>query len=323
MKIKFIFTTMLLLTFSVIYASNSPNNNSYEDYYNYIIDAEEAMASLDINSALNYYEKAFETEYPFPDDIIAALKCCEKLEKDQLAHELIQLLIQSGYKTEEPIMPFSLDSGYITRNEFPIAKYQTYFDFIYTDQREKYLSTISKENSYILSSFETLEHFIAPMRRKLQNDDDIKGWQEISYETIYELLLKLEKDKSIDISRKNTDAWIDMKFIVSIIHTTQWIYEDETKRKKLNAFLKKMVFAGNLHPKQYAMIIDGAHIRIDNKTFYGEMYGFKVEGMVFEPIEHIQNIDSIRAEVFLAPLWVKAKLMNLKLPKDYTKKENE
>lgn len=319
MRSYYLILILLLVTNYKLSAKGVGEKIIYEEYYKDIIAAEVASAELDYNTALKYYEKAFSENYPYPDDIILAIKCCEKLHDDKKAHELISLLIMSGYKIENTILPFSLCQELPYDNIFPIIEYQDYFNSIYEDVRRLYLKKIDKDNSCLLSSFNTIEEFIISVRRELRSEEDMILLQDVSYNVVYELLIGLFENYSEGMSRKHTDNWLDFKFIMSLIHTAQCTYSDDEPREQFDLFLRTMVEYGNIHPKQYAMIIDGASNQVYGKAVYGEMLTRYDYNREFFPIANIEIIDSIRSKAYLSPLWVKAKGMQIPLPDNYVK----
>ena len=67
------------------------------------------------------------------------------------------------------------------------------------------------------------------------------------------------------------------------------------------------------------MLLDRQERKITYATYYYTDFDEKTRTLIktFSPINDIKNIDSIREEAFLPPLWVFCKLKNFDLPKDY------
>ena len=312
-KINQLLLVIFLLTPNVV-----SSQSEYVKYYRYLNKGEISEANGDYEKAYQMYILALKTAYPFPDDIIDAMKCRVKTNSKKDIPKLIRKLIQCGYKKGEIVYPFVLGENttyYSEINKFPISEYEKYFDYVYTKGRARYLTRKRIVNSQVLNSFSVLEHFVILQRAQLPDRYDI---QINAYKNIYYLLLNLEKS-NLDISRQNTDSWLDREFITCLIHTAQYNYfNDSTMLKQFDSFLWKMVLKGNLHSKQYATIIDAVYAAKYGISRYGESLSLdENDNFMITKVADIRNIDSIRKKIFLSPLWVKCKLKNIKLPEGY------
>ena len=235
------------------------------------------------------------------------------------------MLIHSGYKQEESVLPFfSTGSyGYHKKTAFPFLEFRSQFDSIYEKERAAYLTEKRIQSDILLHSFCSLEHFTVMIRKTLaekHKETKCAVLQDIAWEIILDLLLQSD-DPSFYISREESDTWLDTKFILTLVHSYQNIYEkDIEKRRMFESFLKKMMKKGNLHPKQYAMIMDATSYMFTQQTVFGEMFRIEEDQIKLEPFTNIQAIDSVRAEVYLSPLWIKCKLKNIEFPENYYKK---
>lgn len=309
---------VLLISIVLLHFTLSGQNTTYEEYYKEVRNAKLFEAKGDLLKANIAYKNAFKLNLPFPDDVIDAIACNVKLNNKRQIKILIKKLILSGYKTQEktylitPLTPNNLDQKYY----FPFRKYQEYFDSIYVPCRKENEKRINIEGEYNLSTFKSLELFICNMRKSRSSDTTYKYTRKLAYKVLRSSLLKLEKS-DIDISRKHTDSWLDMRFLVGVIHAGQNIQSDKEKQLFL-AFLKRMFIKGNIHPVQYAIFLDDLNCRATGKTIFGERFSYDADNQTkFEAIEDIKNVDRRRAEIFLPPLWVKSKRKSIPLPKNY------
>lgn len=305
----------LLLSFILFYTSTSAND--YRDYYKYLVESKINEANGKYEEAYKKYLVALNSAYPFPDDIIATIRCCMKTQHKEDIPQLIRLLVQSGFKTEEETFPVLRKNNTMVdfSRTFPIKEYAEYFYSIYPQERKEYLTSDRKLKSRILNSFSTLEYFIIQQRMMMPNDNAV---QEDSYRIVCDLLLNLEGSDQ-DISRLGTDTWLDQRFIVLLIHTAQYLFGvDDERFVRFNRFLWNMVLQGNLHAEQYGVIIDAAHFSKDRMSLFGNSLSSDEDNnLVISPVKNLESIDDLRASIFLPPLWVKAKLKNIKLPTGY------
>ena len=302
----------LALFFSLSAQSN------YSEYYTCLANAQTCEANKNYEEAYTLYRIALTKAYPFPSDYIAAIKCCMKTNYKKDIPELIKAAIQHGYKTEEYLYPFSYRDGalrsYKYSNQFPIKRYRAYFNFIYTEERTKYLSEQKIINSQYLNSIATLEEAI--YKQRFMNTDSTLLYK--SYEDIMYPAIKNIDSINLNLARKNTDTWSDLIFFVALLHTGQVIIQlDSVKFANYKHCLWNLVLAGNLHAAQYAVIIDAIY----DQGIYGMQVEENILGKItrYAPIQHPEKVDSLRANIYLAPLWVQSILTGYKPPKGYKK----
>lgn len=312
--------TLILSLCFTIQIINLVYSQSYTNYYNEIAKAQICEAQKKYTEASIHYSIAFDIEYPFPDDIIDALRCIKHTGNTKSINGLIKLLINSGYKKkEETFLITDLSpNGVDHKNIFPLSEYRNCFDSLYPINRKIFEQQINKKNAQFLSTFKSLEMLWVQMRKRSTCDSSFNYTSQLLHKTIRDLLYKID-ESNINISRKHTNTWLDFRFIVCLIHSSQRIM-DKHEETRFLSFLKKMVNEGNVHPKQYAMIADAVHSKISGETIYGEMLcNDNNNQLQFQTIADIENIDQRRAEIFLPPLWVKALRKNIELPKKYNR----
>ena len=105
---------------------------------------------------------------------------------------------------------------------------------------------------------------------------------------------------------------------VALLHTGQaMIQVDSAKFANYKHCLWNLVLAGNLHAAQYAVIIDAIY----DQGIYGMQVEENILGKItrYAPIQHPEKVDSLRASIYLSPLWVQSTLTGYKPPKGYKK----
>lgn len=305
---------MIVLAFSCIL----PVQSNYSEYYKYLANAQTCEANRQYEKAYTLYRTALTKAYPFPGDYIATIKCCIKTNSKKDIPELIKEAIRHGYKTEEYIYPFSYTNGelnsYKYSDQFPIKRYRAYFNSIYTEERKKYLSEQKIINSQYLNSITTLEEAI--YKQRFMNIDSTLMYK--TYENIMYPAIKNMDTINLNISRKDTDTWSDLMLFVALLHTGQVMIQlDSVKFTNYKECLWNMVLNGNLHAAQYAVIMDAIYDQ--------SMYGMQVEENLFgkitkyAPVQYPEKVDSLRANIYLSPLWVQSTLTGYKTPKGYKK----
>ena len=311
-KIIRIIAVLLLPVLSLSAQSN------YFEYYTYLANAQTCEANKNYKEAYKLYRTALTKAYPFPSDYIATIKCCMKTNHKEDIPELIKSSILHGYKAEEYIYPFSYKDGtlhsYKYSNQFPIKRYRAYFKSIYAEERKNYLSNNRLTNSQYLNSIVTLEETIYKQRfMKIDSTLLYKSYESIMYPAI----IKLDSI-NLNLTRNNTDNWSDLMFFVALLHTGQaMIQVDSAKFANYKHCLWNLVLAGNLHAAQYAVINDAIY----DQGNYGMQVEENILGKItrYAPIQHPEKVDSLRANIYLAPLWVQSILTGYKPPKGYKK----
>jgi len=318
MRTRFLGEFIIFLILMLLISLKSFAQSDYVAYYNALVKAQTYEANEDYEAAYQLYRTALTKAYPFPDEYIAAMRCCLKTAHTNDIPNLIKELIGHGYKLEEMIYPFSYQTNCNnshTYNYFPFQTYQQYFDSIYPLERANYLSHERIINSQYINSLSTVEEMIYQQRSFDMNDTLLEN----SYlKLLFPYFLEMEKSK-INVSRENTDTWLDMKFLAGLLHTGQVIFSvDTVKYQQFEVFLWNMVLQGNIHIQQYAVIVDAIY-NINNQVgIYGEQRMINsFNNPQLAPVKDIENIDSIRASILLSPLWVKCKLTNIKPPEGY------
>lgn len=170
-----------------------------------------------------------------------------------------------------------------------------------------------------LTSFCIMEQHIVEQRKLMYSQNaDIAH---IGYLWIPSIHFMLNLYKApINISRDKSNIWENERFITAIVHMAQVAHATDNELfQKYNDFLRRMIDQGNLHPLQYAKILE--ILKEDSSlSLYGESYNFNMETFEIEKIKELvnpENVDSLRANIHLAPLWVEAKIMNYRLPNNY------
>ena len=327
--IKFIFFINLFFAFNSLFAQNV----NYNDYYKHTINAKILSSQGLVSSAIQEYDRAFSSAYAFPDDIIDAIKLHQKLKDEIKIKELLKLLVKCGYKTENNIPLYIEDNNqyfkYIKPTYISIPEYKEELDTIYKLYRKGYLENIDLEKDNYLSVFKSYEFIIAHTRKLASNEtDDSKliYLQDALWRSTKDFFLNLYNSGQ-DISRQNTDSWNDDLFVNCLIHSAQ---TTDYKNEEFQEFLLQMVKIGNLHPYQYAVIIDDIEKRLGNEQIYGtaidpiefdgDIEKYRNTQKQISKIKDIENVDKRRKEIFLPPLWTSAKKYNYKLPNNYKNK---
>lgn len=324
--IKFIFTINLLLMSNLLWAQNE----NYNKYYEHIIKAEIFSAQNQYESAIKEYNQAFLKAYAFPDDVIEAIKLNQKLNNHAELHHLLNLLVESGYKPNNEVPLYIEEENQYLQllqpTHIAIPEYKNHLDSLYNisialpHQR----TDVLKDN--YLSVFKTLEFFITYSRKFSPIDEDESKsiyLQEVLWSSTKDLLLNLYYSGQ-DISRQITDSWNDDLLINCLIHSAQIT---NYKKEEYKLFLLAMVQQGNLHPYQYAIIIDDVERRMGNEQIYGtitdpiefdgDIEKYRNTQKQISTIKNIKEVDQKRKEIFLPPLWVTAQKYNFKLPSNY------
>lgn len=323
-----IFLLFILFVFpTIIFAQQT----DYTVYYTSINSAERLAVQNKEMQAAKEYDKAFQTAFPFPDDIIDAIKINGKIGNKDEVNKLLKLLVLSGYKKENEISAYIEEDNqyfkYSKETYAGIPTYQTALDSIYEQYRKDYLKNIDPIKDQYVSIFKSYE-FLIIYARKLTNDNSEESkaidLQNILWSSTKDLFLNLYHAGQ-DISRQHTDSWNDDLFINSLIHSAQTV---NYRKDEYQAFLLKMVQLGNLSPYQYAVIIDDVERRLGNPQIYGtltdaiefdgDMEKYRNTPKQISAIKEINKVDERRKAIFLPPLWVSAKKYSFKLPENYS-----
>lgn len=329
-NINIIIRTLFLISLLFVYNSSFAQNENYNKYYKHIIKAQTLFFQNQYESAIKEYDKAFLNAYPFTDDIIDAIKLHQKVKNQDKIAELLKLLVESGYKTEDEIPVYINDNNqyfkHLKGTYISISEYKEELDSIYKLYRKDYLEKIDLSKDNYLSVFKSYE-FLITYTRKFANIDTDESksiyLQEALWRSTKDLFFNLYYSGQ-DISRQKTDSWNDDLFIACLIHSAQVI---DYRKEEYQKFLLEMVKQGNLHPYQYAIIIDDVERRTGNEQIYGtitdpvefdgDIEKYRSTQKQISSIKDIENVDERRKEIFLSPLWVTAKKYNFKLPNNY------
>lgn len=327
--IKYFFIISLLLNYNSLFGQTE----NYKNYYKHIIKAQTFFFENQYESAIKEYDKAFLIAYPFPDDIVDAIKLHQKLENQVKINELLTLLVESGYKPNNEIYVYIENENQYFKHLRPtyisIPEYKEELDSIYNWYKKNTLQKIDISKDNYLSVFKSFEFLIMYVRKFASIDEDKSKsiyLQEVLWRSTKDLFLNLYHSGQ-DISRQNTNSWNDDLFVNCLIHSAQ---TTDYKKEEYQSFLLEMVKQGNLHPYQYAVIIDDVERRIGSEQIYGTITDpIEFDGDIekyrnmqkqISTIKNIENVDERRKEVFLSPLRVTAKKYNLKLPENYKTK---
>ncbi|UVD80114.1 hypothetical protein NWE55_02140 [Myroides albus] len=327
-KYTLVFLPFLLLLLAPAVVAQ---NTTYTDYYTAINKAKQLAAEQQNKRATQAYNSAFETAFPFPDDIIDAIKLNGKLNNKAEVEQLLKLLVLSGYKKDNEIAVYlEEDQQYFKHRRdtyLAIPEYQDELDTIYPLHRQAYLKNVDFAKDQYLSMFKSHE-FLITYTRKYANATANQSQGEYLQNTLWsstkDLFLNLYHAGQ-DISRQQTDTWNDDLFLNCLIHSAQ---TPTYKKEEYQTFLFDMVKLGNLSPYQYATIIDDVERRLGNPQRYGTItdpvaFDGNIEKYRNTPkqissIQDIKKVDERRKAIFLPPLWVSAKKFGFKLPEDYT-----
>lgn len=322
----------LVLFFILLMSTNRllAQKKDYTTYYNLINKAQRLDAENNTKMAIQEYDKAFLIAFPFPDDIIDAIKVNEKLNNKDKINKLLKLLVLSGYKKESEIPVYlEEDQHYFKASRetyLPIPEYQKELDSIYPLYRNEYLRNIDFTKDQYLSIFKSLEFLITNTRKYTSHTTDQAQQlylQEALWKSTKDLFLNVY-NAGQDINRQQTDTWNDDLFINCLIHSAQIT---TYKKEEYQLFLLEMVKLGNLSPYQYAIIIDDTERRLGKDQIYGTITDpIEFDGNIekyrntIKQISYIKNIDKVderRKKIFLPPLWISAKKNGFKLPEHY------
>lgn len=296
----------------------------YDSYYRTIIEAETLEAGKEYNAAFQKYQKAINALYPFPDDVLNAIRCCLKSDFKEEAPVLVKKLVRCGFKKEmsEIFISHMGKKGNVAESNgrFPFPELKAYLDSVYTETRTEYLEGIRTRPNTLLSTFNIFEFFTRTLRlNRGQYAPEMKvdDLQNLCWLTSWKLFKEILKSGT-DIRRSFTDTWGDDDFIACLIHMAQTVI-DTVYEKEFFDLMWEMVLEGNLHPAQFAGIKDGALGRKTKKSCLGLffVYDAKLQKLQIKELEDPQHIDAVRSGYFLPPLWVQAELKGQVLPRNY------
>ncbi len=312
-KILFIVSTLLI---SISSFSQKVNDIMYQTYYDTLIKAHTYYASEKYNEALKLYEQAFSNNKPFCNDVEVAMQCAEAAQNN-LVYEKFNSLYNSLVSDSQkiPLVYYEEDMpapGLSHGRENKPMLLNNVDDGIIDGKG------LSNADIY-LTSFCIMEQNIVEQRKLLRSQNVDRA--RISYLWVPSVHFMLNLWKApIDISRVKSNIWENERFINAIVHMAQVAHQvDSVLFQRYDGFLREMVDRGNLHPLQYAKILE--ILKEDSSlSLYGESYNFNMETFEIEKIKELvnpENVDSLRANIHLAPLWVEAKIMNYRLPNNY------
>lgn len=333
LKIKNLIKVFLTINLLFVYNSIFAQSENYKNYYEHIIKAQTLSYQNKYESAIKEYDKAFSNAYAFPDDIIEAIKLNQKLKNQAKINDLLKLLVESGYKPDNEIFVYIEEENKYFKHIIPtyisIPEYREELDSIYNLYRKNNQLKIDASKDNYLSAFNSFEFFITHARKFASIDEDESKsiyLQEVLWRNTKDLFLNLYHSGQ-DIDRQTTDSWNDELFVNCLIHSAQVI---DYRKEEYQKFLLVMVKQGNLHPYQYAVIIDDVERRSGNQQIYGtitnaiefdaDIEKYRNTQKQIASIKDIENVDERRKKTFLPPLSVTAKKYNFKLPEDYKAK---
>lgn len=298
--------------------SQEINNGMYQKYYSAIIKAHTYYASEQYKEALMLYEQAFNDNKPFYNDVQVAMQCA-KTAQNHLLYEKFNSLYNNLVNSSQKI-------PLIYKEENMPTPY--YYLLCGRENRPMQLNNesdgtingkeLSTADIYLIP-FCIMEQNIVEQRKLIYSHNaDITNIDYLWIPSIY-FILNLYK-APIDISRNKSNIWENERFTAAIVHMAEIAYTtDNDLFQKYNDFLQAMIDQGNLHPLQYAKILEILK-KEKSLSLYGETYDINMETFQIEKIKELINpedVDSLRASMHLAPLWVEAKIMNYQLPNNY------
>jgi hypothetical protein len=301
----------------------------YTAYYSICNMALQHKVQGDCVQAIELYQKAFNDCLPFSEDIKNLIKCYLAQEDSINAYKTLQLLIKSGYKIENQL-PLLAENGEKEERIYFNLSGDSRLDSLllreYDDLRREFLQNNDQQANEYMQAIAIMEHFSSGARyftssTKKRNIVENANWA-LEWNYLFNLLRS-----DIDLSRERTDFWEDVNFVMALIHTEQYLTDNN--HDSLQVYLSLLadhVKQGNLHPTQYAIILDNVYSRKSNFKFsyYGYDGTISLAGMI-EPrkIKDIETVDKRREELFLPPLWVYYQDKNYPLPASYKPKTND
>jgi hypothetical protein len=288
----------------------------YVDYYKICNVALEHKVKKEYFKSIELYDSIFNEYFPFPEEVLSLARCYYLVNDTQKYHETLKLLISSGYKIEENVPLFS-ERGLFYSKKISLDDIKTE---LILEEYDSLRYDFLKNNDIMVNSYmeaiSIIELFANTSRGFAKSDIKLRIVQNVNFDTKSYFLINLLKS-NIDLSRKHTDYWDNSYFVVALIHTAQYL-SDEKQFKKLDEYLSKLEYhvkMGNLHPQQYAVILDNLYFRKTKKSLYGVQHSGKKKKNEF--IEDISNVDNRRSALYLPPLWVSYSEKGYELPISY------
>lgn len=322
-------TSIILFALLLCTTNLSFAQDDYKSYYEVRNQAMELHALGKYQEATKLYEKAFSLAYPFTDDMKFLYQCYLELNKEDMAYKVLQQMVMCGYKLCPDTLPIvGYDMSTWCERDSTIINNKRFLKE-YDSLRLEYLKNIDiKANNYLIAN-SICEYFVAILRFRGSDSTERELLEDESFYAKTELLKDLLKsDKNID--RKHTDHWLDIRFILSLMHSVQSLIEKKAENPQLD-LLWEHVLRGNILAEQYAIFYDNAiHQNDMNSGGIGvSLLGFQTILKVYKDdkgneveeykvvLKDPENVDKYRNEKLLPPLWIWCKLNNIALPENY------
>jgi hypothetical protein len=330
-------------------------SGDYSLYYNYCNKAARAKATSDYLLAIQLYEMAFEKYYPFIDDLKELKECYKHYNMSYKVKQILERMILIGYTCEYQDC-FIYDKEHAAKEAFeiiPLDEKDIFNTINYDSLYNLFAERTSSAKNRCLESFIIADDFVNNMRwyylehpnifDKYINliDTFLKDPKrniaynlsaDMGFSTNGRLFISLAKNGYLP-SRKESSFWESEQFIGALLHSG--ITLQGTLQDTFINILKQHIESGDIQPLQYAVIYD--HItryKWGNSGYYGTAVitmddeniiqdtnnsGSTLNGKHFQllPPYGIENVDKRRSEIYLYPMWIQAKLLNQKLPKEY------
>ncbi|MDR1974393.1 MAG: hypothetical protein LBQ31_06925 [Bacteroidales bacterium] len=352
MKKQFILLVALLCTQAFLSAQILPSKQSdYSGYYKLCNEALTAKVNGDSLLSIDLYEKACELYYPFIDDLYELKECYKKTGNINKVSDVWKRMIITGFtKYEQSYFIDEVGQSRTEKEWIPKDERQIFEALNYDSLHQVFLqNNFSPKNKY-LEAIVICDRFCHQLRTYYSEHPDIFDSSfrylfplcEYSDNVIWYFMgnasMKINGHLFVNLirseylpSRKETIWWENEEFYVALLHGAIDLPYNE-KDTFLSA-MRQFVDFGYISPSDYATLYD--HITRD-KWGYGGYYGTAVapelppsdtsdpekpmryyhQFTMAEPYD-IKNIDKLRVEIHLPPLWVSAKQLNRKLPEKY------
>lgn len=287
--------------------------------YNYIYAGEVMLKEKKYNEALNYFEKSFKLTYTEnPNYLLDAAYSAFKLNQDKLAGSFLEKSILE-YK-----VPLDFLKTYDKLKEFQdnetfqkvINNYNSLYSNFYSNKKnldafleveelkhyDQYVREIDAYYSgYSSDDFNLLDENHQP--KAINNKDYIKFRDKIMDKTDSLNALRL-----IEITKKygyQKNSWL------LIWHHRTTYNKDDYFWSYFKPFIKRQIEIGSIERSFLAQFEDTIYSLYTGKQKYGTTWDYSV------PIEDIKNVDKLREEINLPPLYYNYYVYGSPLPEDY------
>ncbi|MDR0789913.1 MAG: hypothetical protein LBO06_03855 [Bacteroidales bacterium] len=325
MKIIFVSLITLLWTLTIL------GQNDYKAYYETRNKAMESHANNKLQEAITIYEKTFTLAYPFPEDMKYLYDCYLKAGDKESAHKTLERMVMCGYKLYPDTLPLvGYNMSMFNERDTNILNDKQFIEE-YDSLRAIYLKGINKEaNDYLVAN--SICEYFAILLRRGSNDEQQSIIEEESFLLKKELLVDfLKSDKNV--GRQYTDHWLDPRFLLSLTHSVQILANTGEAQALLDLYWNE-VLKGNIYLEQWAVFYDNI-IYQEGDGKISSVLGFQSTLMQCKDeegndindyviiLKDSENVDKLRNERLLPPLWVYCKLKNKYLEGNYIYSHNK